>query len=175
MQIQIKKQLKIELDQADIVEAVGDYLIKHGQKVNAEALAEITFVKSPKDGLRASLNLTEESGTEAEVHTPTKGYSTAISTPPSLGVPAEAVDKTPYTELDGPAETADLAVATPDPQPEPEEPTEVEPTDDVMPSLDEIKAAVESNQPEPESITELPVEEPAVEERKSLFGSSGFL
>ena len=77
MQIQIKKQLKIELDQADIVEAVGDYLIKHGQKVNAEALAEITFVKSPKDGLRASLNLTEESGTEAEPQLPNKDYAAA--------------------------------------------------------------------------------------------------
>ena len=174
MQIQIKKQLKIELDQADIVEAVGDYLIKHGQKVNAEALAEINFVKSPKDGLRASLNLTEESGTEAEVHTPIKGYGTAITTPPSLGVTAEAVVKTPYTELDEPT-TPVLAVATPDPQPDPEEPTEQGPSEDVMPSLDDIKAAVESNQPEPESTTEFPVEEQPTEERKSLFGSSGFL
>ena len=174
MQIQIKKQLKIELDQADIVEAVGDYLIKHGQKVNAEALAEINFVKSPKDGLRASLNLTEESGTEAEVHTPIKGYGTTITTPPSLGVPAEAVDKTPYTELDEPTTPA-LAVATPEPQPEPEEPTEEEPVDDVMPSLDEIKEAVQEGQPTTVVEAETSTEEQPTEERKSLFGSSGFL
>lgn len=172
MQIQIKKQLKIELDQADIVEAVGDYLIKHGQKVNAEALAEINFVKSPKDGLRASLNLTEESGTEAEVHTPIKGYGTAITTPPSLGVPAEAVDA--QIQTDEPV-TPVLAVATPDPQPEPEEPTEVEPAEDVMPSLDEIKEAVQSAQPTPVVEAETSAEEQPTEERKSLFGSTGFL
>ena len=116
MQIQIKKQLKIELYQADIVEAVGDYLIKHGQKVNAEALAEINFVKSPKDGLRASLNLTEESGTEAEVHTSNKGYGIAVTTPSPLGVPAEAVEAQTQTDE---FITPVLAEATPEPQPEP--------------------------------------------------------
>ena len=160
MQIQIKKQLKIELDQADIVEAVGDYLIKHGQKVNAEALAEMTFVKSPKDGLRASLNLTEESGTEAEPQLPNKDYvaaETQVATVENIQAQEE------------PAEQLVEEVVIK------EEPTEQEPVEDVMPSLDEIKEVVESNQPKLESTTELPIEEPAVEERKSLFGSSGFL
>ena len=163
MQIQIKKQLKIELDQADIVEAVGDYLIKHGQKVNAEALAEITFVKSPKDGLRASLNLTEESGTEAEVHTPIKGYGTTITTPLSLGVSVEAVEVQIQTDEPAKQPVEEVLIG--------EEATEQEPSEDVMPSLDDIKAAVESNQ----SGAETTIEEPIAEERKSLFGSTGFL
>ena len=160
MQIQIKKQLKIELDQADIVEAIGDYLIKHGQKVNAEALAEMTFVKSPKDGLRASLNLTEESGTEAEPQLPNKDCAdaeTQAATVEDIQAQEEPIEQ--------PVEEVVIE----------EGPTEQGPVEDVMPSLDEIKEVVESNQPESESTTELPVEEPAVEERKSLFGSSGFL
>lgn len=62
MQVQIKKQLKIELDQNDIIQAVGLYLAKNDIAVSDVNLNEITFVKSPKDGLRASLNITEEQG-----------------------------------------------------------------------------------------------------------------
>lgn len=160
MQIQIKKQLKIELDQADIVEAVGDYLIKHGQKVNAEALAEMTFVKSPKDGLRASLNLTEESGTEAEPQLPNKDYAAAETQ-------AATVEDTQVQEEPAEQLVEEVVIE--------EEPTEQEPSEDVMPSLDDIKSVVGFNQSEPKSTTGLTVEEPAVEERKSLFGSSGFL
>ena len=71
MQIKKKTQLKIELDQLDIVEAVRDYLLKHGQRISEAELDEIIFVKSPKDGLRASLNITEESGSEIEGELPT--------------------------------------------------------------------------------------------------------
>lgn len=62
MQVQIKKQLKIELDQNDIIQAVGLYLAQNDIAVSDVNLNEITFVKSPKDGLRASLNITEEQG-----------------------------------------------------------------------------------------------------------------
>lgn len=68
MQVQIKKQLKIELDQADIVEAVGNHLKANGINVSAADLEKINFVKSPKDGLRAELNIVEETG-EPEVET----------------------------------------------------------------------------------------------------------
>lgn len=66
MQIKKKTQLKIELDQNDIVEAVRDFLLKHGQRISDTELAEINFVKSPKDGLRASLDITEETASESE-------------------------------------------------------------------------------------------------------------
>ena len=59
MQVQIKKQLKIELDEADIIEAVGAFLQANDVKVSTDDLAKITFVKSPKDGLRAELNINE--------------------------------------------------------------------------------------------------------------------
>lgn len=74
MQVQIKKQLKIELDQNDIIQAVGLYLAQNDIAVSDVNLNEITFVKSPKDGLRASLNITEEQGdvpeTEVAVNEP---------------------------------------------------------------------------------------------------------
>lgn len=131
MQIQIKKQLKIELDQADIVEAVGDFLLKHNQKVSAAELEAINFVKSPKDGLRATLNITEESGTDTdEVAEPVEKKS--IVEQPSV-VTAE-----PETE------TADTAPVADEEEPV-EDPGTVEPStvEDVMPSVDEVAAMVE--------------------------------
>lgn len=59
MQVQIKRQLKIELDQADITTAVGNFLAANGYQISDEDLARINFVKSPKDGLRAELNINE--------------------------------------------------------------------------------------------------------------------
>ena len=131
MQIQIKKQLKIELDQADIVEAVGDFLLKHNQKVSAAELEAINFVKSPKDGLRATLNITEESGTDTdEVAEPVEKKS--IVEQPSVFT-AE-----PETETADPAPVVD--------EEEPvEDPGTIEPStvEDVMPSVDEVAAMVE--------------------------------
>lgn len=66
MQVQIKRQVKIELDQADITEAVRDFLAGSGYSISTEDLAKITFVKSPKDGLRAELNITEETVNDEE-------------------------------------------------------------------------------------------------------------
>ena len=59
MQVQIKRQLKIEIDQADITTAVGNFLAANGYQISDEDLARINFVKSPKDGLRAELNINE--------------------------------------------------------------------------------------------------------------------
>lgn len=59
MQVQIKRQLKIELDQSDITTAVGNFLAANGYQISDEDLARINFVKSPKDGLRAELNINE--------------------------------------------------------------------------------------------------------------------
>ena len=135
MQIQIKKQLKIELDQADIVEAVGDFLLKHNQKVSAAELEAINFVKSPKDGLRATLNITEESGTDTDEV-------------------AEPAEKKPIVEQPSVATTepeTETETVAPDTAPvgeeetHVEEPGTVEPStvEDVMPSVDEVAAMVE--------------------------------
>lgn len=153
MQIQIKKQLKIELDQADIIEAVGDLLTKHGQRVSQDELAEIVFVKSPKDGLRASLSITEQTGTDFDQH-------------------AEEVE---LTEKKPTLEKHAEPITEPEEDPA-EEPGEVETStvEDVMPSIDEVGAM---RDPEPEEHTyihvddEEAVEAPvaAEEPRKSLF------
>lgn len=153
MQIQIKKQLKIELDQADIIEAVGDLLTKHGQRVSQEELTEIIFVKSPKDGLRASLSITEQTGTDFDQQA------------------EEVVLNEKKPTLEKPVEP----IAEPDPA-ETEEPGEVETStvEDVMPSVDEV-AAMRDTQPEETTTThvddeeavEAPVE--AEEPRKTLF------
>ena len=133
MQIQIKKQLKIELDQADIVEAVGDFLLKHNQKVSAAELEAINFVKSPKDGLRATLNITEESGTDTdEVAEPTEKK-------PIVEQPSVATTE-PETETVAPDPAPVCEEETPVEEPGTVEPSTVE---DVMPSVDEVAAMVE--------------------------------
>lgn len=82
MQVQIKRQVKIELDQADITEAVRDFLADSGYSISAEDLAKITFVKSPKDGLRAELNITEETVSDEE---PSLGEQHLGQTEPLVG------------------------------------------------------------------------------------------
>ena len=67
MQVQIKKQLKIELDQADITLAISNFLAANGYTISEAELEKISYVKSPRDGLRAELNITEESGIETEI------------------------------------------------------------------------------------------------------------
>src|SRR5574343_822370 len=66
MQVQIKKQLKIELDQADVTLAIRNFLATNGYTISEAELEKINYVKSPRDGLRAELNITEESGVETE-------------------------------------------------------------------------------------------------------------
>lgn len=155
MQIQIKKQLKIELDQADIIEAVGDLLTKHGQRVSQEELTEIVFVKSPKDGLRASLSITEQTGTDFDQQ-------------------AEEVELTEKKPT--PVKPVEPIAEPEEEEPEAEEPGEVETStvEDVMPSVDEV-AAMRDTQPEEPTTTYVDDEESveasveAEEPRKSLF------
>lgn len=75
MQVQIKKQLKIELDQADITLAIRNFLAANGYTISEAELEKINYVKSPRDGLRAELNITEESGVEPEALV---GVTTAV-------------------------------------------------------------------------------------------------
>ena len=98
MQVQIKKQLKIELDQADITLAIRNFLAANGYTINEAELEKINYVKSPRDGLRAELNITEESGVETEIQ--------AVVT---TAVEATEVD-TPVVETEEPGEVATPSV-----------------------------------------------------------------
>lgn len=154
MQIQIKKQLKIELDQADIIEAVGDLLTKHGQRVSQEELTEIVFVKSPKDGLRASLSITEQTGTDFDQQAEEVELTEKKPTPEKPSEPiTEPEEEEPVAEEPGEVETSTV--------------------EDVMPSVDEVAAMRDTQPEEPttyvddEESVEAPVE--AEEPRKSLF------
>lgn len=60
MQVQIKRQLKIELDQADITAAVKSFLAAAGHNISDDDLAKISYVKSPQTGLRAELSISDE-------------------------------------------------------------------------------------------------------------------
>lgn len=98
MQVQIKKQLKIELDQADITLAIRNFLAANGYTISEAELEKINYVKSPRDGLRAELNITEESGVETEIQ--------AVVT---TAVEATEVD-TPVVETEEPGEVATPSV-----------------------------------------------------------------
>lgn len=133
MQIKKKTQLKIELDQNDIVEAVRDFLLKHGQRISDAELAEITFVKSPKDGLRASLDITEETASESE------GDAVSEESEPVIETAEESVEAVRDTLAQDPEEE-DEPTQSPDEVAEEEAPGEVETStvEDVMPGVDEI-------------------------------------
>lgn len=142
MQVQIKKQLKIELDEADIIEAVGAFLQANDVKVSNDDLAKITFVKSPKDGLRASLNVTEDETIEDEP----RPNPVVINTRSDVTPEVPETETVEPTVVDEDEEPGDIATST---------------VEDVVPSVDEIKQLVE------QAVTE--DEESPVDSRKSLF------
>ena len=137
MQVQIKKQLKIELDQADITLAIRNFLAANGYTISEAELEKINYVKSPRDGLRAELNITEESGVETEIQ--------AVVT---TAVEATEVD-VPVVETEEPGEVAtpsveDVAVNE---AVERALVPEVEPEDEVEPAT--VAVAVEPPAEEP--------------------------
>ena len=159
MQVQIKRQLKIELDQADITAAVKQFLADAGHAISDADLAKINFVKSPQTGLRAELSISDE--IVADEPTEVKTVNTVeavVELAKDLGVvakpePTETVDADPE-----PSEEANT---------DSEAPGEVETStvDDVaLNALDAIAEAVETAAEEPT--------EPALADeapRKSLF------
>lgn len=139
MQIKFKKQIDIELDRSDLLEAVRDLLAKHGQVISDAELEEVKFINSPQTGIRATLKVTEESVDTASVVN---------------GTPTDVVK----AEVHEPQVTA-LVEPEPEPEPQAEEPGQVEPStvEDVMPSVDEIKTmvaepAANSDVPSPEQL-----------------------
>ena len=158
MQVQIKRQLKIELDQADITLAVKNFLAEAGHVISDADLAKINFVKSPQTGLRAELSINDEvvADEPAEVK-PVVETSTVVQ---EVAVEAakEHIVEVGLAVVETPAPVVEA---------ETEEPGEVETStvDDVaLNALDAIAAAVETAAEEPT--------EPALADeapRKSLF------
>lgn len=147
MQVQIKKQLKIELDQADIVEAVGNHLKANGINVCTADLEKINFVKSPKDGLRAELNIVEETETETA---------------------EEAVQAKPVEEATPAVEPEPATVA----EEEDDEPGVIASSTVADVAVDEAVERALVSQPEEEPATVANEEEgevPAADERRKLF------
>ena len=131
MQVQIKKQLKIELDQADITLAISNFLAANGYTISEAELEKISYVKSPRDGLRAELNITEESGIETEIQAvvTTAVEATEVDIPVDIPVgvteaPGEVA--TPSVEDVAVTEAVERALA-PEPETEAEVEVEVEP------------------------------------------------
>lgn len=121
MQVQIKRQLKIELDQADITTAVGNFLAANGYQISDEDLARINFVKSPKDGLRAELNINEATEVADEpVEQPQVGTTEnpaveeaqpVATTVPEESAPADEPGAVEPSTVEDVAPVADEAVA----------------------------------------------------------------
>ena len=125
MQVQIKRQLKIELDQADITLAVKNYLSEAGHYISDADLEKINYVKSPKDGLRAELSINDEvvadEPTEDKpvVETPTAIQEVEVVEPTAPVVEADTevpdqvepstVDDVALNHLDAQAEPAPVA------------------------------------------------------------------
>ena len=132
MQVQIKRQLKIELDQADITTAVGNFLAANGYQISDEDLARINFVKSPKDGLRAELNINEATEVADE----------PVEQPHIGTTENPAVEDAAIADL----EAQPTATAVPEESAPADEPDAVEPStvEDVAPVAEEaVEAAVD--------------------------------
>lgn len=132
MQVQIKRQLKIELDQADITTAVGNFLAANGYQISDEDLARINFVKSPKDGLRAELNINEATEVADE----------PVEQPHVGTTENPAVEDAAIADL----EAQPTATAVPEESAPADEPGAVEPStvEDVAPVVEEaVEAAVD--------------------------------
>lgn len=147
MQIKFKKQIDIELDRSDLLEAVRDLLAKHGQVISDAELEEVKFINSPQTGIRATLKVTEESVDTASVvnGTPTDVVKADVAANPvtSLGNAVTVVNGTLTTQG---TKELDLKNSESGEDPEPEveeEPVPPNTVEDVMPSIDDVKGMVE--------------------------------
>lgn len=141
MQVQIKKQLKIELDQADITLAIRNFLAANGYTISEAELEKINYVKSPRDGLRAELNITEESGVEPEAPV---GVTTAVE---ATEVVAPVDVPVGVTEAPGEVATPSVEDVAVNEAVERALVPEVEPEDEVEPAT--VAVAVEPPAEEP--------------------------
>lgn len=149
MQVQIKKQLKIELDQADITLAIRNFLAANGYTISEAELEKINYVKSPRDGLRAELNITEESGveTEAPVGVTTAVEATEVDVPVDVPVGVTVDVPVGITEAPGEVVTPSVEDVAVNEAVERALVPEVEPEDEVEPAP--VAVAVEPSAEEP--------------------------
>ena len=66
--MQIKTQLDIELNEADIKASIALYLTQNNVSVSDEELDAIKFVNSRNDGIKANLTVSNEKSTAPEEH-----------------------------------------------------------------------------------------------------------
>ena len=119
--MQIKTQLDIELNEADIKASIALYLTQNNVSVSDEELDAIKFVNSRNDGIKANLTVSNEKSTAPEEH--------PVEAPVlhSVGCfPEEAPSTTEEAE---------------------EELLEASTVEDVMPSVDEIAEQQQSTTP----------------------------
>lgn len=136
MQVQIKRQLKIELDQADITLAVKNFLAEAGHNISDGDLAKINFVKSPQTGLRAELSINDEVVADEPVAPVISDIKAeVISTASVKPEPIENIVTTPAAEPEAPGQVEPSTVE--------DVSVDVEPKEDVMPSVSQIAAMVE--------------------------------
>lgn len=113
--MQIKTQLDIELNEADIKASIALYLTQNNVNVSDEELDAIKFVNSRNDGIKANLTVSNEKSTAPE------DYIGEAPVMQSVGCfPEEA-----------PSTTEEVEEAS-------EELLEASTVEDVMPSIDEI-------------------------------------
>ena len=113
--MQIKTQLDIELNEADIKASIALYLSQNNVNVSDEELDAIKFVNSRNDGIKANLTVSNEKSTAPE------DYIGEAPVMQSVGCFPEEAAST--------AEEAEEAS---------EELLEASTVEDVMPSIDEI-------------------------------------
>lgn len=150
MQVQIKRQLKIELDQADITAAVKSFLAAAGHNISDDDLAKINYVKSPQTGLRAELSISDEVVADEPVAPVDMGARIS-----NLEVSVQAIDgkvtsvaaaQVGTTENPAVEETQPVPTAVPEESAPADEPGQVEPStvEDVAPVAEEaVEAAVD--------------------------------
>lgn len=147
MQVQIKRQLKIELDQADITAAVKSFLAAAGHNISDDDLAKINYVKSPQTGLRAELSISDEVVADEPVAPADMGARIS-----NLEVSVQVIDgkvtsvaAAQVGTTENPA-VEDAAIAVPEESAPADEPGAVEPStvEDVAPVAEEaVEAAVD--------------------------------
>ena len=113
--MQIKTQLDIELNEADIKASIALYLTQNNVSVSDEELDAIKFVNSRNDGIKANLTVSNEKSTAPEDHLTESPVLRSVGTF--------------QTEAPSTAEEAEEAS---------EELLEANTVEDVMPSIDEI-------------------------------------
>ena len=113
--MQIKTQLDIELNEADIKASIALYLTQNNVNVSDEELDAIKFVNSRNDGIKANLTVSNEKSTAPEDHLTEAPVLHSVGT---------------FQE-----EATNTAVETEEAS---EELLEASTVEDVMPSIDEI-------------------------------------